>query len=199
MVDQLNIVIVVLVVVIENNSDVINDVFGSIGLFYNVLNDVYVKFGDYSGNVLFNVMIGLVYYKLIGQNLINILQLFQVQNVIVVDILGKVVVVIDVFVLYEVGILNKQKVLGLVEFVVIVYDVGDVISNIEMFNGQICIEIIMQVDYIFGLGLKGYSWDEVNGGKFLIDVELVIGINWDQVVIFVKYIVGVIVVGDVVQ
>ena len=37
------------------------------------------------------------------------------------------------------------------------------VSNIQTTNGQTRIETTMQVDYTFGLALKGYTWDETNG------------------------------------
>tara|TARA_R100001039_G_scaffold18288_1_gene10772 strand:- start:16735 stop:17703 length:969 start_codon:yes stop_codon:yes gene_type:complete len=199
MADQLNTAIAALVAAIENNSDATNDVSATGGLSYSALNDAHAKFGDHSGNVLSNVMTGSVYHKLIGQNLTNTPQLFQAQNVTVVDILGKAVVVTDAPALYEAGTPNKQKVLGLVESAAIVHDAGDVISNIETSNGQTRIETTMQVDYTFGLGLKGYTWDETNGGKSPTDAELATGTNWDQVATSVKHTAGVIAVGDAAQ
>jgi hypothetical protein len=199
MADQLNTAIAALVAAIENNSDATNDVSATGGLSYSALNDAHAKFGDHSGNVLSNVMTGSVYHKLIGQNLTNTPQLFQAQNVTVVDILGKAVVVTDAPALYEAGTPNKQKVLGLVESAAIVHDAGDVISNIETSNGQTRIETTMQVDYTFGLGLKGYTWDETNGGKSPSDAELATGTNWDQVATSVKHTAGVIAVGDAAQ
>lgn len=199
MADQLNTAIAALVAAIENNSDATNDVSASGGLSYSALNDAHAKFGDHSGNVLSNVMTGSVYHKLIGQNLTNTPQLFQAQNVTVVDILGKAVVVTDAPALYEAGTPNKQKALGLVESAAIVHDAGDVISNIETSNGQTRIETTMQVDYTFGLGLKGYTWDETNGGKSPSDAELATGTNWDQVATSVKHTAGVIAVGDAAQ
>jgi hypothetical protein len=54
----------------------------------------------------------------------------------------------------------------------------------------------MQVDYSFGLGLKGYSWDQTNGGKSPTDAELATGTNWDKVVTSDKHTAGVLAVGD---
>ena len=192
--DQLNTAIAALVAAIENNSDATNDVSGSAGLDYGALNSAHAKFGDHSGNIITNVMTGAVYHKLIGQNLTNTPQLFQAQNVQVVDILGKAVIVTDAPALSEAGTPDLQKVLGLVESAAIVHDGGDVISNIED-----RIETTMQVDYTFGLGLKGYTWDEANGGKSPTDAELATGTNWDQVATSVKHTAGVIAVGDAAQ
>ncbi|WP_348720373.1 major capsid protein [uncultured Alcanivorax sp.] len=197
--DQLNTAIAALVAAIENNSDATNDVSGSAGLDYGALNSAHAKFGDHSGNIITNVMTGAVYHKLIGQNLTNTPQLFQAQNVQVVDILGKAVIVTDAPALSESGTPDLQKVLGLVESAAIVHDGGDVISNIETSNGKDRIETTMQVDYTFGLGLKGYTWDEANGGKSPTDAELATGTNWDQIATSVKHTAGVIAVGDASQ
>ncbi len=197
--DQLNTAIAALVAAIENNSDATNDVSATGGLDYGALNSAHAKFGDHSGNIITNVMTGAVYHKLIGQNLTNTPQLFQAQNVQVVDILGKAVIVTDAPALSEAGTPDLQKVLGLVESAAIVHDGGDVISNIETSNGKDRIETTMQVDYTFGLGLKGYTWDEANGGKSPTDAELATGTNWDQVATSVKHTAGVIAVGDAAQ
>jgi hypothetical protein len=54
----------------------------------------------------------------------------------------------------------------------------------------------MQVDYSFGLALKGYSWDSVNGGKSPTDAELATGTNWDKVATDIKHTAGVIAIGS---
>lgn len=69
----------------------------------------------------------------------------------------------------------------------------DIISNIQTSNGQIRIETTLQIDYTFGLGLKGYTWDEGNGGKSPTDAELATGFNWDKVAS--KQTAGVITIG----
>ena len=78
----------------------------------------------------------------------------------------------------------------------IVFDGGDVISNIQTNNGKERIETTMQVDYTFGLSLKGYTWDESNGGKSPTDAELATGSNWDKVATSIKHTAGVITIGD---
>ena len=136
------------------------------------------------------------YHKLIGANLTNTPQLFQAQNVLVVDILGKAVVVTDAPALYEAGTPNKQKVLSLASGGITVMDGSDVITNIDTRNGQTRIETTMQADYTFGLGLKGYAWDTASGGKSPTDAELATGANWDKVVTDIKHTAGVITIGD---
>ncbi len=194
--DQLNTAIASLVAAISNQAAATNDVSATLGLDYQALNGAHAKFGDSSGAIVANVMTGEVYHKLIGQNLANATTLFQANNVLVVDILGKAVVVTDAPALYAAGSPNKQKVLGLVDSAAVVLDGSDIITNIETTNGQTRIETTLQVDYTFGVALKGYTWDEANGGKSPTDAELATGSNWDKVATNIKHTAGVIAIGD---
>jgi len=196
MADQLNSAIAALVAAISNQPTATNDVSATAGINYASMNEAHALFGDRSGDLRAQVMTGQVYHKLVGANLTNTPQLFQAQNVRVVDILGKLVVVTDAPALYLAGTPNKQRVLSLVESAAIVHDGNDLISNIQTTNGQTRIETTMQVDYTFGLGLKGYTWDETNGGKSPTDAELATGSNWDKVATSIKHTAGVITIGD---
>lgn len=199
MADQLNTAIASLVAAISNQAAATNDVSANAGISYNAMNDAHAKFGDHSGNLVAQVMNGTTYHKLIGANLTNTPQLFQAQNVRVVDILGKLVVVTDAPALAESGAPNKLKVLSLAESAAVVSDGSDVVSNIQTNNGKDRIETTMQVDYTFGLGLKGYAWDEANGGKSPSDAELATGTNWDKVATDIKHTAGVITIADAAQ
>lgn len=192
--DQLNTAIAALVAAIGNNADAYFD-GTSVGLSYNVMNSSHALFGDRSGELVAQVMNGQAYHKLIGDNLTNAPQLFQAQNVRVVDILGKPVVVTDAPALFvaatETPTPAYYNVLSLADSAAIVHDGGDIVSNIETSNGKDRIETTMQVDYTFGLGLKGYAWDEANGGKSPTDAEIATGSNWDQIATDVKHTAGV--------
>ncbi|MBD9476494.1 hypothetical protein IB268_26525 [Achromobacter sp. ACM01] len=194
--DQLNSALAALVAAVSNQAAVTNDVSATAGLNYSALNDAHAKFGDSSSLIVADVMTGQLYHKLIGQNLANVQQLFQYGAVTVVDILGKAVVVTDAPALYATGTPNLQKVLGLVAGAATVSDGGDLITNISTVNGKERIETTFQADYTFGLGLKGYTWDEVNGGKSPSDAELATGTNWDKVATDIKHTAGVIAIGD---
>ena len=194
--DQLNSGIAAGVAAISNVAGATNDVSATAGISYAALNTAHALFGDSSMALVAQVMNGATYHKLIGANLTNTPQLFQAQNVLVVDILGKAVVVTDAPALYETGIPNKQKVLSLASGGITVMDGSDVITNIDTRNGQTRIETTMQADYTFGLGLKGYAWDTTTGGKSPTDAELATGANWDKVVTDIKHTAGVITIGD---
>jgi hypothetical protein len=195
--DQLNTGIAAAVAAIGNQGAATTvDVSATAAISYGAMNSAHALFGDHSGNIVANVMNGAAYHKLIAQNLSNGARLFTATNVQVVDILGRPVIVTDAPALYAAGTPNKLRVLGLVDGAVTVYDGGDVISNIDTSNGQTRIETTMQVDYTFGLALKGYSWDVTNGGKSPTDAELATGSNWDKVATSIKHTAGVMAVGD---
>jgi len=194
--DQLNSGIAAAVAAISNAAGVTNDVSASAGLSYSAINNTHALFGDSSMSLVSQVMNGAAYHGLVGSNLTNTPQLFQAQNVLIVDILGKPVVVTDAPALSEAGTPNKTKVLSLASGAVTVMDGSDVVTNIETSNGQTRIETTMQADYSFGLGLKGYAWDTANGGKSPTDAEIATGSNWDQVVTNIKHTAGVITIAD---
>lgn len=199
--DQLNTAIAALVAAIENQSDATNDVSAvspETPISYSVMNGAHALFGDASGLITANVMTGSVFHRLIGSNLTNASNLFQSRNVNVVDLLGRVIVVTDAPALYEAvsGDSDIEKVLGLVEGAATVYDGGDVISNVQTNNGNQRIETTMQVDYTFGLALKGYTWDETYGGKSPTDADLATGSNWDLVATSIKQTAGVLAAGN---
>lgn len=194
--DQLNTAIACAVAAIENNAGVTNDVSASAGMTYGAINSAHAKFGDMSGQIVANVMTGTTAHKLVGDNLTNGTRLFEAGNVNVIDILGKAVVITDAPALYEAGTPNKSKVLGLVSGAVTIGDADDIITNIETANGKNRIETTMQADYAFSVALRGYGWDESNGGKSPSDAELATGSNWDKVAQFDKMTAGVIAVAD---
>jgi hypothetical protein len=196
--DQLNTAIAALVAAISNQATATVDITAGTNavITYNTINDSHALFGDRSSDIVASVMTGSMYHKLIGQNLTNTAQLFKAEGVTIVDILGKVGVVTDAPALVTSGSPGVDRVLGLAAGAATVFDGGDVISNIETSNGQTRIESTMQVDYTFGLSLKGYTWDETNGGKSPTDAEIATGSNWDKVATDIKQTAGVIAIGD---
>lgn len=194
--DQVYTAITSLVAAIENQADATNDVSGTGNADYIAINGAHAKFGDRSGDIVANLMDGQHFHKLMENNLTNTARLFEAGNVRVVDILGKTVVVTDCPAFREDGTPNLVKVLGLADSAGVVYDGSDIISNIETKNGNERIVTTMQLDYSFGVRLKGYTWDTTNGGKSPTDAELGTGSNWDLTATSIKQTAGVIAVGD---
>lgn len=194
--DQLNTAIAALVAAIGNNSSALVDVSATLGATYAGVNKAHAKFGDSSNQIVANIMNGAAYHNFIGQNLTNANNLFSSDGVMVVDILGRAVVVTDAPALYVSGTPNKTKILGLTPQAAVVSDGGDMIVNIDTTNGKERIETTFQADYTFGVGLKGYTWDETNGGKSPSDAALATGSNWDVNAGDVKYTAGVMLIAD---
>jgi hypothetical protein len=194
--DQLNTAIAALVAAITAQAAATNDVSATAGITQAGLNNAHAKFGDASQSLVAQIMQGTTYHKLVGQNLANAAQLFQAGNVRVVDILGKVSVVTDAPALAQAGTPNKEIILSLVSGAALVHDARDQISNVDTTNGKERIETTIQVDYTFGLGLKGYTWDVTAGGKSPTDAELATGTNWDKTATSIKHTAGVALIGD---
>ena len=190
--DQLNTAIAALVAATMGSTDTSKTV--ATELNYSVINDSHALFGDSSSNLIAEVMNGAMYHKLVSQNLTNTAQLFQFDSVRIVDIPGKIVVVTDAPALYD-STNSLYRVLSLVSNAAVVYDAGNLVSNIETTNGNTRIETTMQVDYDFGLALKGYSWDQTTGGKSPSDAALATSANWDKTATDVKSTAGVIAIG----
>ena len=196
--DMLNTTIAAGVAAIENNANTTNDVSGGASVDYRAINDAHALFGDRSGNIVCDVMRGSMFHKLIDLNLTNTERLFESDGVTVVGILNKLIVVTDAPALLDTTPTPDQdKVLSLVQGGLEVRDPGNPIVNIETTNGKERIETTMQADYDFTIGVKGYTWDETNGGKSPTDAEIATGTNWDKVVSSDKMTAGVITIGDI--
>lgn len=194
--DQLNTAIAALVAAITAQATATNDVSATLGISQAALNNAHAKFGDASQSLVAQVMQGTTWHKLVGQAIANSTNLFVAGNVRVVDILGKVTVVTDAPALMQAGTPDKEIILSLVPGAALVSDGRDIISNVQTSNGKERIETTIQTDYTFGLGLKGYTWDQTNGGKSPTDAELATGTNWDKTATSIKHTAGVALIGD---
>lgn len=198
--DQLNTAIAALVAAIGNQgAATVVDASSAKKVDYIAVNDSHALFGDHSTLLATQVMDGVQYHNFIGQNLANAQQLFQAGTVRVVDILGRPAVVTDSPALYTPAAGQdpaKRRVLSLAADAARVHDARDLISNIETSNGKDRIETTLQIDYTFGLGLKGYAWDTSSGGKSPTDAALATGANWDLVESSIKHTAGVMAVGQ---
>lgn len=189
--DMLNTSIAAAVAAIEAQGATTTYDGGTGPITYRDINKAHAKFGDHSSDIVCNVMDGAAFHDLVDQNLANAERLFMAQGVLVVDILGRVIVVTDAPALRETGTGADVKVLGLVTDGIMVHDAGDLITNVETINGKARIETTFQADYTYGLGLKGYAWDVGNGGKSPTDAELATGSNWDLIATSIKHSAGV--------
>ena len=195
--DMLNAGIASAIAAMENlGSSVVNDIGTGRDLTYSDINNAHAKFGDSSQLLVCDVMDGVMYHKLIGQNLTNAVDLFQASTVTVVEILGKRIVVTDAPALRETPATstNDIKILSLAQGGIVVHDAGDLITNVETSNGSQRIKTTMQADYTFGLGLKGYAWSKSVSSP--TDAELATGSNWTKIATSVKHTAGVLTLGE---
>lgn len=198
--DQLNTTIAALVAAIGNQGTTTTvDVSATKNVDYLSVNQSHGLFGDQSSQISAQVMDGYQYHLFVGQNLSNENKLFQAGNVRVIDILGRPSIVTDAPALYTAADGDtpaKRRVLSLVPSAALVHDNGDIISNVQTTNGKQRIETTVQMDYTFGIGLKGYSWDTTNGGASPTNAALDTGSNWDMVESSIKNTAGVMTVGQ---
>lgn len=195
--DQLNTAIAAAVAAIEAQGSANVYDTGTGPITYADINLAHAKFSDSSSLLVADIMDGTQYHALVGQNLANSAHLFNYQGVLVVEMLGKRVVVTDAPALRETGTGADVKVLSLVQGGVTVYDGSDLITNIETSNGKQRITTTMQADYTFGVAVKGFQWDTGNGGKSPTDAEIATGSNWDKVATSVKHTAGVLTLGNI--
>ena len=202
--DQLNTAIACLVAAIENNAGTTYDPSATLGVSQTTINDGLALFGDRSQAIQGLVMTGADYHKLVGDAITNSNNLFEIGGVAVRQGTafgqGRPIIVTDAPALSEAiagpPAYTKAKVLGLVGGASTTHDNSDIVTNVETKNGNERIETTFQADYTFGQGVKGYSWDETNGGKSPTDAELATGTNWDKVVSNDKDTAGVLIAGD---
>ena len=194
--DQLNTGIAAAVAALGNVAGLTNDVSGGAKITYGAINGAHAKFGDRSSSIIVDIIDGVTYHKLIGDNLTNTERLYQAQGIQIISILGKATVVTDAPALLVAGTPNKRKVLSLVNGGIVISDGSSLITNIDQLNGKQRIETTMQADYDFGVGIKGFAWDTANGGKSPTDAEIATGTNWDQYATSIKDVAGVVTIGD---
>jgi hypothetical protein len=194
--DQLNTGILSAVAAIDNQSALVNDVTTA-KITQTAINGSHAKFGDMSQMLVCDVMNGTTYHNLVAQGLANGNELFKAENVTIVDILGKAVVITDAPALLDLATTPDQNiVLSLVSGGLEVSDNSDLITNMETNNGQKRIETTWQADYTFNVKLKGYAWDIANGGNSPSDAALGTGSNWDPVNL-PKFSAGTLARGDI--
>ena len=192
--DQINTSIGVAVAAIQSQGTAATNGAIATELTYDTINMAHAKFGASSGLILADIMTGMQYHKFVSKNLTNAPSLlFKAENVTVVDILGKAVVVVDAPGLTATD--GTNRVLGLTRGAVVASDSGDLITNVQTNNGKSRIETTFQADYNFTLKVKGYSWDTTTGGKSPLDAELHSSANWSKVTESLKSTAGVLAIG----
>lgn len=192
--DMLNTALLAYRVTVAANTDLVNDVSGGATTSLAALNIGASKFGDRSQAIVAWVMHSKAIFDLYGQALTNTNRLFQFGNVRVIeDGFGRPLVVTDSPSLLATA---KYHSCGLVSGGIMVDQNNDFISNIETTNGDENIGRTFQAEWSYNLGMKGYAWDQTNGGKSPNDTALGTATNWDQYATSDKDTAGVMVISD---
>ena len=139
-------------------------------------------FGDQSQNIKCWVMHSKTAFDIYGVALANATNLFKFGDVMVMqDGFGRPFVVTDTPGLTYVSTGTKYHVLGLTPGAVVIEQNNDFLDNIQTSNLTENITRTYQAEWTFNVGMKGYSWDTVNGGHAPTTAALKTGTNWDRV------------------
>ena len=129
--DQVNTSVGVAVAAIQSQGTAATNGTALAELTYDTINMAHAKFGASSGLILADIMTGMQYHKFVSKNLTNAPSLlFKAENVTVVDILGKAVVVVDAPGLTAAD--GTNRVLGLTRGAVVASDSGDIITTFRL-------------------------------------------------------------------
>ena len=145
-------------------------------------------FGDNQQSIAAWIMHSGVFNQLSQAGLTNTERLFTYGNVnIMQDATGRPFIVSDIPALKT----ATYQTLGLVTGGATVEQNNDYFANIETSNGQENITRTQQAEWSYNLSLKGYKWDETNGGPSPSDAALATGTNWDKQATDIKNTAGV--------
>lgn len=160
-----------------------------------VLNTARALLGDRAGELACWVMHSKVMFDIFGTALANNEKLFVFGNVQVVnDGFGNPFVVTDAVPLLIAGTPNTYNTLGLTPGAVIVEQNNDFTDNVSTLNGTENIARTYQAEWSFQLSLKGFTWDQTNGGKSPSNAALATATNWDKVATSYKDLAGILLV-----
>lgn len=158
------------------------------------------KFGDRSQDILCWVLHSKAVFDVYGQALANAERLFKFGNVQVIeDGFGRPLVITDspsLTVADPAGNGSQPAVYyaaGLAAGGVIVEQGNEFTDNIETKNGDENILRTYQAEWVYQLGLKGFTWDTASGGKSPTDAKLATAANWDKFATSHKDLAGVLV------
>lgn len=152
------------------------------------------KFGDRSQDLVAWLMHSKSAFDIYGQALANSTRLFQFGNVQVVDDgFGRPIIMTDSPALITSGTPDTYHQLGLAAGGIIVEQGNEFTDNIETKNGDENILRTYQAEWVYQLGLKGFTWDTASGGKSPNDAALGAAANWDKISTSHKDLAGVLV------
>lgn len=170
---------------ILNNTDMVNDVTGTSGTttHQNLLGALR-KFGDAYSRLACWVMHSSNFYDLgldaiaesVDSVVANVLQVFTVPS------FNKPIVVTDSpSLIITADNPDSYVVLGLAQNAIQLVDSEATNVVFDLITGNEQLEMRIQGEGAYNMGLKGYKWDMTNGGANPTDSALATGSNWDKV------------------
>lgn len=163
-------------------------------LTHRALNQGQAKLGDFYQEIVAWVMHSKPLFDMYDDALANTASLFSFGTVNVkTDPFGRPLVITDDSALVT---SSTYHTLGLVPGAVMVAGQDDFDMNIETSNGDENIQRTYQAEWSYGVGVKGFTWDETNGGKAPTTAALLTSSNWDKVATSHKHLAGVLVNSD---
>ncbi len=189
--DYLNTIASALVGAVGNVPALVND-YSATGTAKLVeLNNAAAKFGDRQQSIVSWLMHSKVFTDLTNEAITNSNRLYNIGNIQVMqDGLGRRYVVTDSPALLTAGTPNKYNTLGLVAGAAMV-ETQPLLTMTQPKADQENMGTIWKGESSFTIGLKGYAWDQTNGGKSPTDAAIGTGTNWDQIATSVKDTAGV--------
>lgn len=181
--DMLNTGVRAAVAAISNKSELVTG-DGTTDPSFRLLNTAAAKFGDRSSAIRAWVLHSTVLHGLYDNALANAERLFTYEGVNVLrDPFGRLFVVTDSDALTVPGATENDPVtyqsIGLVENGVAINGNSDFNSVIVPSVGKENIGAAYQAEWSYSVGVLGFTWDTVNGGKSPNDTALGTPSNWD--------------------
>lgn len=166
--------------------------------FQNLINGAQL-FGDQSQRIVAWVIHSVPMTSMFLAAFNNLTRLFEYGSVQVLqDPFGRIFIVTDApGLVVQAGngttTLPIYATLGLTAGAVSIQQQGDMTENFDTRNGTENISRTYQAEWSYGLGLKGFAWDKVNGGKAPNAAAVAVGTNWDKYVTDKKNTAGIVV------
>jgi hypothetical protein len=162
---------------------------------FRLLNNGAKRMGDRSGSLRAWITHSTTMHNLYDNALANTERLFNYDGVNVIrDPFGRLFVITDAPALIgdNAGTAFYNS-LGLVEEAIVIKDNNDFNAVLVPATGGENIKYTYQAEWSYGVGVKGYAWDQASGGKSPTDAAIGTATNWDLTASSIKDTAGVLV------
>ncbi|WP_269915510.1 major capsid protein [Acinetobacter sp. HY1485] len=162
---------------------------------FRLLNKGAARMGDRAGALRAWILHSTTLHNLYDNALTNTERLFSYDGVNVIqDSFGRVFVVTDSPALATtVNGEAHYNTLGLVEGAVVISDNQDFNAELVPTTGKENLVYTYQAEWSYNVGIKGYAWDQANGGKSPTDTAIGTPTNWDKTASSIKDTAGVLI------